>query len=78
MQRVRFRQYRQQVERSGLDSDGTPYLALLFAYSSVDVDGVQAYHDMATHDVEDGTGGLDASIQFEQDRPEVRKGGPSK
>ncbi|PIL35211.1 hypothetical protein GSI_03001 [Ganoderma sinense ZZ0214-1] len=29
-----------------------------------------AYHDMATHNVEDGTGGLDASIQFEQDRPE--------
>ena len=50
----------------------------MFAYSSVDVDGVQAYHDMATHNVEDGTGGLDASIQFEQDRPEVRKGGPSK
>ncbi|RPD56148.1 heme peroxidase [Lentinus tigrinus ALCF2SS1-7] len=29
-----------------------------------------AYHDMATHNVEDGTGGLDASIQFEQDRAE--------
>ncbi|EJF61036.1 heme peroxidase [Dichomitus squalens LYAD-421 SS1] len=29
-----------------------------------------AYHDMATHNAEDGTGGLDASIQFEQDRPE--------
>ncbi|KAJ7280746.1 heme peroxidase [Mycena rebaudengoi] len=31
-----------------------------------------AYHDMATHDVEDGTGGLDASIRFkeEQARPE--------
>ncbi|KAM5540907.1 hypothetical protein V8D89_005551 [Ganoderma adspersum] len=32
--------------------------------------GSTAYHDMATHNVEDGTGGLDASIQFEQDRPE--------
>ncbi|TFK86856.1 heme peroxidase [Polyporus arcularius HHB13444] len=29
-----------------------------------------AYHDMATHNVNDGTGGLDASIQFELDRPE--------
>ncbi|KZV95573.1 heme peroxidase [Exidia glandulosa HHB12029] len=31
-----------------------------------------AYHDMATHNVEDGTGGLDASIRFfeEQHRPE--------
>ena len=33
--------------------------------------GLQAYHDMATHNMEDGSGGLDASIQFEQDRPEV-------
>ncbi|KAF7362149.1 Peroxidase [Mycena venus] len=31
-----------------------------------------AYHDMATHNVNDGTGGLDASIRFaeEQSRPE--------
>ncbi|KAJ7229483.1 heme peroxidase [Mycena rebaudengoi] len=31
-----------------------------------------AYHDMATHNIEDGTGGLDASIRFaeEQERPE--------
>ncbi|KAJ7488087.1 heme peroxidase [Mycena latifolia] len=31
-----------------------------------------AYHDMATHNVEDGTGGLDGSIRFpeEQSRPE--------
>ncbi|KAK1223347.1 hypothetical protein PQX77_013779 [Marasmius sp. AFHP31] len=29
-----------------------------------------AYHDMATHNVEDGTGGLDASIRFELDREE--------
>jgi hypothetical protein len=27
-----------------------------------------AYHDMSTHNVSDGTGGLDASIQFELDR----------
>ncbi|KAE9408320.1 heme peroxidase [Gymnopus androsaceus JB14] len=27
-----------------------------------------AYHDMATHDVDDGTGGLDASIMYELDR----------
>ena len=32
----------------------------------------QAYHDMAPHNKEDGSGGLDASIQFEQDRAEVR------
>jgi hypothetical protein len=33
----------------------------------------QAYHDMATHNVQDGTGGLDASIRFpeEQARSEV-------
>jgi hypothetical protein len=33
----------------------------------------QAYHDMATHDVITGEGGLDASIQFgeEQQRSEV-------
>ncbi|KAE9405437.1 heme peroxidase [Gymnopus androsaceus JB14] len=29
-----------------------------------------AYHDMSTHDEEDGTGGLDASIQYELDRPQ--------
>ncbi|ESK96726.1 l-ascorbate oxidase [Moniliophthora roreri MCA 2997] len=29
-----------------------------------------AYHDMATHNVHDGTGGLDASIRFELDRAE--------
>lgn len=29
-----------------------------------------AYHDMSTHDAEAGTGGLDASIGFELDRPE--------
>ncbi|KZV86380.1 heme peroxidase, partial [Exidia glandulosa HHB12029] len=29
-----------------------------------------AYHDMATYNIEDGTGGLDASIQFEMDRDE--------
>ncbi|KAH8101444.1 heme peroxidase [Cristinia sonorae] len=29
-----------------------------------------AYHDMATHNVTDGSGGLDASIRFEQDRAE--------
>ena len=33
---------------------------------------LQAYHDMAPHNKEDGSGGLDASIQFEQDRAEVR------
>ncbi|KIK56945.1 hypothetical protein GYMLUDRAFT_173768 [Collybiopsis luxurians FD-317 M1] len=27
-----------------------------------------AYHDMSTHNVDDGTGGLDASIQYELDR----------
>lgn len=31
----------------------------------------QAYHDMSTHNIEDGTGGLDASIRFETGRPEV-------
>ncbi|KAL0571283.1 hypothetical protein V5O48_010674, partial [Marasmius crinis-equi] len=29
-----------------------------------------AFHDMATHNVDDGTGGLDGSILFELDRPE--------
>ncbi|KAJ8092122.1 hypothetical protein PM082_021654 [Marasmius tenuissimus] len=29
-----------------------------------------AYHDMSTHNVDDGTGGLDASIVFELDRPQ--------
>ena len=32
-----------------------------------------AYHDMATHDVDNGTGGLDGSIAFELDRDQVRK-----
>ena len=31
----------------------------------------KAFHDMATHNIEDGTGGLDGSIQFEFDRPAV-------
>ncbi|KAG6860325.1 hypothetical protein C0995_012683 [Termitomyces sp. Mi166 len=29
-----------------------------------------AYHDMSTHDINDGSGGLDASIAFELDRPQ--------
>ncbi|KAE9405956.1 heme peroxidase [Gymnopus androsaceus JB14] len=29
-----------------------------------------AYNDMSTHDVDDGTGGLDASIMYELDRPQ--------
>ncbi|KAE9407571.1 heme peroxidase [Gymnopus androsaceus JB14] len=29
-----------------------------------------AYHDMSTHDVDSGTGGLDASIMYELDRPQ--------
>ncbi|KAL0058831.1 hypothetical protein AAF712_014458 [Marasmius tenuissimus] len=29
-----------------------------------------AYHDMSTHNVDDGTGGLDGSIAFELDRPQ--------
>ena len=33
---------------------------------------IQAYHDVATHNVTDGTGGLDASIFYEFNRPEVR------
>ncbi|KAK1235281.1 hypothetical protein PQX77_001503 [Marasmius sp. AFHP31] len=34
-----------------------------------------AYHDMSTHNIGDGTGGLDASIAFELDRPQnVGKG----
>ena len=32
-----------------------------------------AYHDMATHNVDTGEGGLDASIYFELDRAEVGK-----
>ncbi|KAK1228979.1 hypothetical protein PQX77_007968, partial [Marasmius sp. AFHP31] len=34
-----------------------------------------AYHDMSTHNVDDGTGGLDASIRFELDRAENVGGG---
>jgi hypothetical protein len=30
------------------------------------------YHDMSTHNVDEGTGGLDGSIVFELDRAEVR------
>ncbi|KAE9398666.1 heme peroxidase [Gymnopus androsaceus JB14] len=30
-----------------------------------------AYHDMATHNVDDGTGGLDASIMYELDRAQA-------
>ncbi|KAJ8084894.1 hypothetical protein PM082_003671 [Marasmius tenuissimus] len=32
--------------------------------------GSCAYHDMSTHNIDDGTGGLDASIVFELDRPQ--------
>jgi hypothetical protein len=32
---------------------------------------LQAFHDMATHNVEDRTGGLDGSIVYELERPEV-------
>lgn len=31
----------------------------------------QAYHDVSTHDEELGTGGLDASIMYELERPQV-------
>jgi hypothetical protein len=31
----------------------------------------QAYHDSATHNIIDGTGGLDGSIFYELDRAEV-------
>jgi len=33
---------------------------------------IQAYHDVATHNITDGTGGLDGSIFFELNRAEVR------
>jgi hypothetical protein len=33
----------------------------------------QVYHDIATHNITDGTGGLDASIFFETNREEVRR-----
>lgn len=33
---------------------------------------LKAYHDMATHNIDDGTGGLDASLYYELDRDEVR------
>ncbi|KAJ7144387.1 hypothetical protein C8R44DRAFT_865318 [Mycena epipterygia] len=51
-------------------------LALIFPALLVTVDAyteyLAAYHDMATHNVMDVTGGLDASIRFadEQARPE--------
>lgn len=31
----------------------------------------QAFHDMSTHDITDGSGGLDGSMVYELDRPEV-------
>ncbi|KAF8193460.1 heme peroxidase [Pholiota molesta] len=34
-----------------------------------------AYHDVATHNITDGTGGMDASIFYELDRPENVGGG---
>ncbi|KAL0057382.1 hypothetical protein AAF712_015978 [Marasmius tenuissimus] len=40
-------------------------------FSSVAAQWIRlAYHDMSTHNVDDGTGGLDASIRFELDRAE--------
>ncbi|KAJ6542186.1 heme peroxidase [Mycena vulgaris] len=35
----------------------------------------QAYHDMATHNVEDGTGGLDASIRFSEEQSRAQNAG---
>ena len=35
--------------------------------------GFQAFHDMATHNADDGTGGLDGSIVYELGRPEVSR-----
>ncbi|KAJ7811903.1 heme peroxidase [Mycena olivaceomarginata] len=35
-----------------------------------------AYHDMATHNVEDGTGGLDASIRFQEEQSGPERGAP--
>lgn len=32
----------------------------------------KAYHDMATFNSADGTGGMDASVRLERDRAEVR------
>lgn len=32
---------------------------------------LQAFHDMATHNADNGTGGLDGSLVYELDRPEV-------
>ena len=32
---------------------------------------VQAFHDMANHNVDDGTGGVDGSIVYELGRPAV-------
>jgi hypothetical protein len=58
-------------QRGGLVANGTLNI-LLDEVPSV-MEYYQAYHDMATHDVTTGEGGLDASIQFieELQRPEV-------
>ncbi|KAK7065007.1 peroxidase [Favolaschia claudopus] len=34
-----------------------------------------AYHDMASHNVEDGTGGMDASIRFQEERERAENAG---
>ncbi|KAJ7242315.1 putative L-ascorbate oxidase [Mycena rebaudengoi] len=38
---------------------------------------LQAFHDMAPHNVEDGTGGLDASIRFQEELSRPQNAGPS-
>ena len=54
-------------------ADAADWLRTVRSVSTFPVraNSTQAYHDMATHNVADGTGGLDASIRFETDRPEV-------
>ncbi|KAJ7496803.1 heme peroxidase [Mycena latifolia] len=59
-----------ELEALGFDQDGHSSRGIAGAIQRRRLD--TAYHDMATHNVMDGTGGLDASIRFaeEQARPE--------
>lgn len=45
---------------------------IAFWYTLICVCVLQAFHDMATHNVDDGSGGLDGSIVYELGRSEVR------
>jgi hypothetical protein len=74
MRPIPFRlELRPSYERSRLVTNGITACNVSLDNVPILMQNYQAYHDMATHDVTTGEGGLDASIQFdeEQQRPEV-------